>query len=106
MKPSRILKLRPLLLLAIFAGSQIALAADIDHGRRLYGQHCQVCHGIQGTAQIPGAPDFSRGERLLRPNHDLILAIRHGKGMMPAFEGRFEDQAYFDLIAYLRTFWR
>jgi len=80
-----------------------AWSADVIKGRALYSQHCQNCHGSQGRPQIPGAPDFSRGERMLVADHDLILAIRHGKNMMPAFEGRFQDEDFFDLVAYLRT---
>ncbi len=80
-----------------------AWSADVIKGRALYNQNCQNCHGSQGKPQLPGTPDFSRGERMLRADHDLIMAVRHGKGMMPAFEGRFEDEDFFNLVAYLRT---
>ncbi len=52
---------------------------------------------------MPGMPDFSRGEALLRPDERIVDVIRRGRGMMPAFEGRFTADEFYDLVAYLRT---
>jgi len=95
--------LRLIVVLMLAAMASPAWSADVIKGKILYNQHCQNCHGAQGRPQLPGSPDFSRGERLLRSDHDLIMAIRHGTGMMPAFEGRFENEDFFNLVAYLRT---
>lgn len=103
MKPRKTHILRLILFVAMAFAAAPAMAADVLKGRVLYNQHCQNCHGTRGQPQMPGTPDFSRGERLLQADHELILAVRHGKGMMPAFEGRFENEDYFDLVAYLRT---
>ncbi len=78
-------------------------AADISVGARLYQRHCQDCHGSRGQPNMPGLPDFSRGERLLQPDDRIVETIRRGLGMMPAFEGRFSADEYYDLVAYLRT---
>ena len=78
-------------------------AADISVGARLYHRHCQDCHGARGRPNMPGMPDFSRGEALLRPDDRIVDAIRRGQGMMPAFEGRFSAEEFYDLVAYLRT---
>lgn len=97
--------LRPLLamcLLGIWLPASV-MASDIMHGRQLYQRHCQACHGSHGQPNMPGAPDFSRGERLLRSDEQVVAAIRRGQGMMPAFEGRFTADEFFDLVAFLRT---
>lgn len=80
-----------------------AFAADPNKGRQIYMKHCQNCHGISGKAQIPGVPDFSRGEGLFRPDIELVRQIRTGRGMMPAYEGLFTEEELLDVVAFLRT---
>lgn len=83
------------------AGS--AGAADIQRGRTLYTTHCAVCHGQDGTPVLPGAPNFRRMETLMRPDMQLMTAIRTGKGAMPAYFGVLREREILDVIAYLRT---
>ena len=78
-------------------------AADIDNGKRIYAKHCQNCHGARGQGQLPGTPDFSRGERLMQPDSQLVEVLRNGKGMMPAFRAQLQNRDLLDVIAYLRT---
>ncbi len=80
-----------------------AQAADISKGRQIYGKLCQNCHGSNGAGQLPGAPDFSRGERLLQPDSALVESVTDGKGMMPAFRGQLKDKDLLNVIAYIRT---
>ncbi len=80
-----------------------ALAADPSKGRQIYMKHCQNCHGLSGKAQMPGIPDFSRGEGLFRPDIELVRQIRAGRGMMPAYEGLFTEDELLDVVAFLRT---
>ena len=80
-----------------------ALAADPGKGRQIYMQHCQNCHGISGKAQMPGVPDFTRGEGLFRPDIELVRQIHTGRGMMPAYEGMFTEDELLDVVAFLRT---
>ncbi len=80
-----------------------ASAADAINGSKLYARHCGNCHGSDGAGQIPGAPDFSRGERMLQPDSAIVDSIKNGKGMMPAFRGQLTTKELFDLSAYLRT---
>ena len=88
----------PLLLAA--AASQ---GADTQKGRQLFATNCAVCHGQSGRSVMPGAPNFDRGEGLLRPDFTLLAAIRAGKNAMPAFQGILLDRDILDVIAYLRT---
>lgn len=78
-------------------------AADIHKGATLYTTHCAMCHGANGNPVMPGAPNFRRMESLMRPDMQLLPAIRNGKGSMPGFFGILRDQEVLDVIAYLRT---
>lgn len=92
-----------LLLLACIAASTAVWAADPQKGNKLYTKNCQNCHGANGVAQMPGVPDFRRGEGLLRSDDDLLQFIRNGSGMMPAYRGLLSDRDILDVISYLRT---
>lgn len=80
-----------------------ARGADIIRGKTIYGQQCALCHGANGMAVQPGAPDFARGDRLLQPDVVLLARIRAGKGTMPGFQGIMPDRDILSVIAYLRT---
>ena len=83
--------------------AQQAIAADPNKGREIYMQHCQSCHGSDGVGQLPGMPNFARGESLFKPDIELVRVIRAGRGMMPAYQGMFTDEQLLDVVAYLRT---
>jgi cytochrome c6 len=91
--------LAPLLLLAC-AGAH---GADSVKGQQLYQLNCASCHGMNGRSVMPGAPSFDRGDGMMRPDLALLAAIRAGKNAMPAFQGRMDDRAIMDVIAYMRT---
>ena len=82
------------------------LAADINKGREVYATNCQVCHGTNGRGVVPDAPDFSFGDRLIKPDIELFNSISSGKGMSPAYRGVLSEQEIFNVISYLRTFQR
>ena len=87
--------------LAILAGN--AGAADVQRGATLYATHCAVCHGANGTPVMPGAPNFRRMEGLMRPDMQLMISIRSGKGAMPAYFGVLREREILDVIAFMRT---
>ena len=80
-----------------------ANAADIAKGGQAYTTHCAICHGANGTPAMPGTPNFRRLESLMRPDMQLLTAIRNGKGAMPAYFGVLRDREILDVIAFLRT---
>ena len=80
-----------------------AQGADTNKGRQLFAANCAICHGQTGRSVMPGAPNFDRGDGLLRPDFTLLAAIRSGKNAMPAFQGILPDRDILDVIAYLRT---
>ncbi len=80
-----------------------ARAADPVKGRELYTTHCAMCHGKSGRGAMPGTPDFTRGDALLRPDSALLNGIKAGKGAMPAYYGMLTDREILDLITYPRS---
>lgn len=88
-------------LLAAVGGT--ASAADIQRGRTLYSTHCAICHGETGSPVMAGAPNFRRMESLMRPDMQLMAAIRNGKGAMPGYFGILREREILDVIAHLRT---
>lgn len=78
-------------------------AADPGNGGKIYATHCSSCHGEDGASTMPGTPDFSRRERLFKPDTALLISIRDGISVMPAYKGLLTDQEILDIVAYLRT---
>jgi cytochrome c6 len=87
--------------LALAAGG--TSAADVQRGAALYATHCAVCHGVNGAPVMPGAPNFRRMEALMRPDAQLMTAIRSGKGAMPGYFGILREREIQDVVAYTRT---
>lgn len=85
------------------AGPGHANAADINRGSKLYQQHCIACHGLDGTPAFAGAPDLKRGTSLVRSDRQILIAIRGGRGTMPAYFGILNERQILDVIAFLRT---
>lgn len=65
-----------------------AAAAQVDEaaveGRRLYEQHCALCHGDSGGGRSTVFPALSGNERLGNAAR-IVRAVREGIGNMPAF---------------------
>jgi len=89
-------------LLLVFMPSK-SDAADIVNGKKLYAQHCVICHGEDGVNVMPDAPNFANSEKLLRPDVFILTSIKEGINAMPAFQGVLKDQDILDVISYLRT---
>ena len=89
------------LILLITSGT--SNAADTNKGQQLFAANCAICHGQSGRSVMPGAPNFDRGEGLMRPDFTLLASIRAGKNAMPAYQGLLADRDILDVIAFLRT---
>ncbi len=92
------------LLMWMVAPLNSVLAGDVFHGKEIYIRYCAGCHGSSGVGLMPGMPDFTQGERLLRTDKDLIDSVRIGNGIMPAFNGMLNDDEIENVVAYLRSF--
>ena len=96
-------------LVAVMSGLMLLMtsgtsnAADTNKGQQLFAANCAICHGQSGRSVMPGAPNFDRGEGLMRPDFTLLASIRAGKNAMPAYQGLLADRDILDVIAFLRT---
>ena len=91
-----------LLVISLWGGP--AFAADPMAGKKIYNTQCKNCHGEHGSSPIPGTPDFSKGDRLMQADAQILSTIKQGKKMMPSYQGMLDDHQILDVIAYLRTF--
>ena len=82
-----------------------ATAADFFNGEKIYKKYCPTCHGNKGQGGIGGAPNFSRGMGLMKPDFDLYNTIQSGRNAMPAFRGVLKEEEFYDVIAYIRSFY-
>lgn len=87
----------------LLLSSGVVQAADSIKGRQLYATNCAMCHGQTGKSTMPGAPNFNRGEKLMRPDGSLLTSIRSGTNACPSFRGMLADRDILDVIAFLRT---
>lgn len=81
-----------------------ALAADVFNGKKIYQTYCEACHGSTGQGEMPGTPNFTRGQGLIKPDLALHGIINDGRNAMPAFQGILDHDETLDVITYLRTF--
>jgi len=81
----------------------MAQAGDPQRGRQIYIEHCSGCHGLTGSPTMAAVPAFSRGERIMKPDQELLAFIKRGKTVMPGYEGVLTDMEILDTIAYIRT---
>jgi mono/diheme cytochrome c family protein len=90
--------------------SQPALTKQQLHGLALYEGRCAHCHRDNDLALKKVPPDlrsvFSRGtlpSGAPATDPEVTRVILQGKGMMPAFAGRFTQDQMAALLAYLHT---
>lgn len=88
-------------------------AADVDAGRRVYEQRCQVCHGLDGEGLQAGTnpadgytfpplwgPDsFNDGAGM----HRVLTAARFIKARMPFGDADLTDEQAYDVAAYVNA---
>jgi len=90
--------------------TQLALTPEQAAGKHLYEIRCAHCHRDNDLGLKKAPPDlhglFSRGtlpSGAPATDAQVQQSVLAGKGMMPAFAGRFTDQQMADLLAYLHT---
>jgi cytochrome c553 len=78
----------------------VAFAADAKAGRALAGQ-CQVCHGIDGVAKIPEAPNLAgESEIYLQTQLKAFRAGKRQNEMMNVVAQPLTDAQIADLAAW------
>jgi cytochrome c553 len=77
-----------------------AHAGDVKAGRAKAAK-CEVCHGIDGQAKIPEAPNLSgQVESYLVEQLKLFKGGQRQNDMMSAMAGTLSEQDIADLAAY------
>ncbi len=86
------------LLTSLSAGS-----ADPTSGWELFETNCAVCHGMDGSPNLPNAPRFSQGERMEKTDAQLLTSLSEGLNVMPPWKGVLNDQEMRELLTYVRS---
>jgi cytochrome c oxidase cbb3-type subunit 3 len=94
-----------------------AHAADVEQGKKVYGQFCASCHGQSGKGDGPAAAalnpkprDHTDKETMSKLSDDELLKVIKNGGasvgkspLMPAWGASLKDDQIKDVIAYVRT---
>jgi mono/diheme cytochrome c family protein len=75
--------------------------SEASPGARLYGLHCEGCHGRDGRK---GEPGTRLTDAAGKPEAELRAAIEQGRGVMPAWKDRLSDEQITALIEHVRRF--
>lgn len=85
--------------------------ASINAGKALYNKNCASCHGKTGLGDGPKARgletfpgDFSKGEYQDQTDADHFYKTKFGRGEMPKYEGKIDDEGIWQMVNYMRTF--
>lgn len=85
------------------------LAAAATAGTPLYQANCALCHGDTGAGDGPAGASFdpkpthlAKGKILNDPDGELYLALKNGKGKMPAMK-KMTDEQMWQVVAFVRT---
>jgi cytochrome c6 len=98
--------LAPLVAFGLGLASTSPDAADVVKGRQVYARHCASCHGPAGVPVMPGAPNLTRPEALMRADGAMAKLIRDGRMTMPGYRGILQESEIYDVIAFMRTLLR
>jgi cytochrome c oxidase cbb3-type subunit 3 len=105
------------LCVAVLGTALLAHGADVEEGKKLYGQICATCHGQSGKGDGPGAAalnpkprDHTDKEYMSKlTDDDLFKVIKNGGAsvgkspLMPPWGSTLKDDQIKDVIAYVRT---
>ena len=107
------IRVAALTLPVLFAGAPTLLAGTVDMaaGKRIYGEVCQSCHGLDGKGSgvmqfRPPAADLTSPHVQAKLDSGLYTSIHEDRAntAMGAWKHALSDQEIRDVIAYVRTF--
>ena len=55
---------------------------------------------------MPGTPNFTQPQSMMRSDAAFAAVIRNGRMTMPGYRGLLKESEIYDVIAYLRTLLR
>jgi len=82
-------------------------ATAINAGNTIYSQSCAVCHSVDGSRALPGAPDLTTAEMQdeLRSNSGEFLCITaEGRGAMPGWKETLSVEQMWQVLTYIGMF--
>ena len=90
--------------------------ARIANGRRMFAQHCAVCHGEQAegdpdwryrdeSGHFPPPPLNGTAHAWHHPWDELHRVIRDGQNNMPAWGSELTGEEIDDTIAWFQSLW-
>lgn len=78
---------------------------NLIEGQGIYTANCVSCHGEDGRSMILGAANFSDPRFMANQSpSDLYIVVTQGKGSMPAWQARLEQEERWNSIDYIYTF--
>ncbi len=57
----------------LVSSSNFAFADSFTESEKIYKDVCSVCHGISGTGELPGVPDFTKPDGRLSKKDDVLV---------------------------------
>lgn len=74
-------------------------------GHEIYTDNCIACHGEDGQSMILSAANFSDHTFLSkRADSELFVSVTQGRGSMPAWQVRLDQDERWAVIDYMRAF--
>lgn len=85
--------------------------ASIKEGQALYTKYCASCHGktglgdgVKSRALQTYSGDFSGPEYQNQTDGEHFYKTKFGRGEMPKYDGRLQDEDIWKIVHYMRTF--
>ncbi len=100
--------IRSLLVLAAGACLVGAMGFAASSGEAVYQAHCQMCHGVKGIpspgmGKMMGIPAANSAAIKKLTPAEMFIAVKNGKGKMPAYKSQLTDVQIRAAVAYFRT---
>ncbi len=98
----------------IVAGVEAQLTSpgsgDPTKGKIIYENNCLICHGehgkgdgLLGASLRPPPTDLTGPGTRAKSDKDLRAVIHDGRGVMPAWKTRLNEQDMHNVLAYIRN---
>jgi mono/diheme cytochrome c family protein len=85
-------------------------SGDPTKGKKIYENNCLICHGehgkgdgLLGASLKPRPTDLTSPETRGKSDRDLWTVIHEGRGVMPAWKTRLNEQDMQNVLAYIRN---
>jgi mono/diheme cytochrome c family protein len=82
-------------------------ANAIAAGNSIYSQSCAVCHSVDGSGALPGAPDLTTAEvqdELRSTSGKFLCITAEGRGAMPGWKETLSIEQMWAVLTYIGTF--